>query len=583
MKRRLWTAAVAYGAACLKATEVTVVVSTDVPCARVQSVQVFVGETSAELETLAPAAQTQVCDAKGNIGSVVIVPPSSGDSRVIFSVVAGVDTPTDQCRKNGYRGCVVARRALRFVDHTPLQLPVKLAARCLGESCAAVGGQLGTCQDGFCVPAAISDPQGCTTPGNCSPAPSPVGLSGTLVASSVGPYGVGFGYQHHSFYSQGSPNHWIFYFDPKMPSQIESRISSDLSNWTEGPIVQLPGALGDGNNFDVAYAHIGDADVVHIVADVALPNIFETVHVRTTIDSNSLTQPSIVQFPNTTNANACPDDGPSTLVTADGHVLDVTAWTLRQGTSCDSNIYRSATADDGVSFAADFALAGYYISVPGYTHSHDLIELSPNRVLGAWPDQDIQQGQDQALYRSVGWDLSDTFAASEDGGVKQAPSAEVFFAQDGGVATSGDNDWSLCRLSSTDVWAIRHVTKADGGTGDFEAMRFDGASWHPAPAPHLAASNLNAGLVLLSDTLDTDGLLAATLTSDNLVHVERWTPKSGWSRSFDASPVVNGVTTPVQHLSGTPCGTAHPLLFWTQNAKAPYDLYVADAYPMFAP
>ena len=113
-------------------------------------------------------------------------------------------------------------------------------------------------------------------------------------------------------------------------------------------------------------------------------------------------------------------------------------------------------------------------------------------------------------------------------------------------------------------------------------MRYDGKAWHSAPAPPLAASNLNAGLVLLSDTLDADGLLAATLTSDNLVHVAQWNPKAGWNNAFDASMAVNGVPTPVQHISGTPCGTAHPLLFWTQNAKAPFDLYVADAYGLFA-
>jgi outer membrane protein assembly factor BamB len=147
-------------AACRSPTQIDVTVSTDVPCARVSGTSLTSG-TLGEIERIPPAATTSSC-ANEYIGSVVLVPNGDDGALVGFKVVAGLDgQPVDQCAPDdaGSYGsrCIVSRRALRYLPHTPLVVDVRLSGACAGIAC----DPLSTCVEGTCVPALIGNPAAC--------------------------------------------------------------------------------------------------------------------------------------------------------------------------------------------------------------------------------------------------------------------------------------------------------------------------------------------------------------------------------------------------------------------------------------
>ena len=164
-------------------------VTTDAQCVDVRGTSITVGSASA-LEAKAPAARTDACSSSGRIGSLAVVPSGDKDDEVAIRVVTGVGKSPEACIDDGYvGGCIVARRILRFLPHTPLVLPVHMGIDCLDVPCGATQ----TCFKGQCVPAKID----CTDSGGCMPQ---VGDGGTTdagidgsggAAGSAGSGGVG--------------------------------------------------------------------------------------------------------------------------------------------------------------------------------------------------------------------------------------------------------------------------------------------------------------------------------------------------------------------------------------------------------
>jgi hypothetical protein len=124
---------------------------------------IFVVGTLGGLAGRPASASTRICDATGP-RTLVVVPSSSKSGEVAVEIVAGVDTPVEECAARGYQGCIVARRALRFLPHTPLRLPIALRRSCIGVRCA----EADTCVRGVCVPATIGDPESCAE-SDCGP------------------------------------------------------------------------------------------------------------------------------------------------------------------------------------------------------------------------------------------------------------------------------------------------------------------------------------------------------------------------------------------------------------------------------
>lgn len=137
-------------ASCREPTEITLQVHTNLPCdpnGNWHGVAVYVGKPGADLEQGAPALVTDACQSGGRIGSLVVVPSGSKSDELGVRVVAGLSRKPEDCAAESYRGCVVARRALRFTPHTPLELDIALNADCVSIGCDPAH----TCVSGSCI------------------------------------------------------------------------------------------------------------------------------------------------------------------------------------------------------------------------------------------------------------------------------------------------------------------------------------------------------------------------------------------------------------------------------------------------
>jgi hypothetical protein len=173
--------------ACQTATGVELVLSTNVACERLQGVQVFAGRPG-ELEQAVPAAEDRSCQG-GSLGTIVAQPPSSDRTAVAaFRVVLGVTRPVSECTSaDGYAGCIVQRRELRYLERELLRLPIVMYERCIGVACDPSS----TCaSNGLCVSARLAD-GACRPPLSCLPVGDPgLGPDGGSGSSSGGSDGA---------------------------------------------------------------------------------------------------------------------------------------------------------------------------------------------------------------------------------------------------------------------------------------------------------------------------------------------------------------------------------------------------------
>jgi hypothetical protein len=145
---------------CRSPTEVVVLLTTDVPCPSVTETSIAAGAPGAVGTT--PGATTPGCNADG-IGTIVLVPSDGKGDPFGIEVVTAVGVPLDTCSAEHVGPqCIVARRKMAFIPHTPLTLPIAMRAACLGKTCDPDS----TCVAGRCVSAYV-DPEGCTAPGGC--------------------------------------------------------------------------------------------------------------------------------------------------------------------------------------------------------------------------------------------------------------------------------------------------------------------------------------------------------------------------------------------------------------------------------
>jgi hypothetical protein len=133
--------------ACRGATQVTVTITTELPCSELRGVSIGVAADPALAEERAGAgrfvATTHQCDSPSTVGSIVVTP---GASSVGIVVIAGIDVESVSCKPPAYEGCVVARRRLSFVEHGSLEIGIGVSRSCLGVPCDTQT----SCVDGKC-------------------------------------------------------------------------------------------------------------------------------------------------------------------------------------------------------------------------------------------------------------------------------------------------------------------------------------------------------------------------------------------------------------------------------------------------
>jgi hypothetical protein len=610
-------------AACRSPTQITFEAATDVPCAQLDDTYVTTGGLDILGQPLSPTAKAPQCTTAGQIGSLVVVPRGDDNALVAMEMVVGVGVPTSTCAADSSH-CIVAKRALRFIPHDPLTVDVKLGLACEGVQCDPTA----TCVDGTCKSAVINDPGQCggagcgetvlgaedggagdaapdsssdaardatlgndaapdaagdgpaeaTSPEDAAP-DAPInptcssGASGAVVvpiATTGMATATGLGQQRH--FVATSCTSYFYFYPSDDGTELLTQTSTDFATWTPGDVVTLPnGGVRYGDDFAVAYAALGGKQVVHILADVepTVGGSTDVAHGRTTIQGGHVAQPVFVSLPNTGGGNlGCNQDGPSVLITADGHVYDATGWLEHPSSQCDLNVLEAEGVDDGTTFSGTFDLVGLSVSVPTFTFAHDLVELpEAGAILGAYPDLDDQGNAE--TFRAVAV-VSSPFDAGFGQG---APTADELFQT--GSAQSWFGDWAICRLADDDVQVVRHTfTGGDAGSASaFGAMRYDGTSWSGESPPASTASPLNSGLALVSGMDPSKGLVLATVDgSGTSLNLAQWSPSTG---SWTTLPSIARAA-PIRALAGSGCASMKPAVFWTEGAGPTYQIVAAD-------
>lgn len=149
---------------CAAPTQVRVTVRTD-ECTSGSTTTITVGVLGG-IETKDPGPSSSKCEpgnGGGRIGQLVVQPSDAKDADFAFKVVTGVGSLADACKAPDYKGCIVARRALRFLPHEDLEVVVDMRRSCLDNPCDPSS----TCVKGICRSARISDPSGCKSGAPC--------------------------------------------------------------------------------------------------------------------------------------------------------------------------------------------------------------------------------------------------------------------------------------------------------------------------------------------------------------------------------------------------------------------------------
>jgi hypothetical protein len=151
---------------CRTPAQVTVELSTDVPCSDAPITTLKVGRSAVEVDGRPPVLQTERCD-HGRIGSVVIAPSGADDEAFALKVLLAYGSSTIESCESAERerdvaafmGCIAVRHDLEFEPHSEIVLPLMLEMNCNGVLC----GVHATCVGGACVPSGPCDDGGCPT------------------------------------------------------------------------------------------------------------------------------------------------------------------------------------------------------------------------------------------------------------------------------------------------------------------------------------------------------------------------------------------------------------------------------------
>jgi hypothetical protein len=150
---------------CRSATQITVDIRTlGMTCADLKGVSIVVAgsrddaENKLDGDTLSAQIPRGECGADDHrLGTLVVTPGSSHAAIIVRARVSeGPDSP---CKRPEYTGCIIARRAFSFVDHTSETLPITLEASCTNKPCDPTT----SCRTGTCVDSSANCSEGADT------------------------------------------------------------------------------------------------------------------------------------------------------------------------------------------------------------------------------------------------------------------------------------------------------------------------------------------------------------------------------------------------------------------------------------
>ena len=560
---------------CATATEISVDIYSDVDCTKNAEVGLIMGGKLTDLQTNALSSTAVHCDPSQRVGRIVIAPSGDHDEELAFEVITrNDDQALESCTAaNNYKGCIVARRQLRFEPHTALDVRVDLRRDCLDKPCdpsstcihggcysavcpatgCATDDILSTGLDGGAsvVPeagssdASVSDvttttqtPEGSVDAGAKCPAPAAATAGSRTVVANTGSVLIptGLGVQNHLFFAANDCRYWYFHIDAAT-TRLHTMVSKDLLTWDAGPDIRPGGndllfnstselAKTNGGNFSIAYRDFNGVDTFHMVIDQPTtggggPTGYP-FDVRFTLAGPTgaaiPTMPVLHQLVPTdhgVNGGNCQNtDGPAVAYSEDGHVYISSGWYFEQvrGTYCDMNVYVSADAETGTGdwSKTDFAWSGYFITAH-FTMSRLLIPLpGPQTVYGAFAEPETAGG---FQFYNSGWitNLHDW-----DGGYDGSVRTPTWDSADAGNDVF---DNANTNISGSNDWNVCVVTTTDGHAlrrlsgGSFEARKLTASGWIADTAPN---NVLSGGLA--KDSADVYGSGLVIMSDGELTH-----------------------------------------------------------------
>lgn len=370
------------------------------------------------------------------------------------------------------------------------------------------------------------------------PPPSTVvlALGGAVVAPT------GNAQQTHLVYAVHSARWWLFTIDDDTTS-LRTYSSADFVTWTANtPLVLLHTHANEGANFSVAYADIGGADVVHIgFSHRKADDDLRHLHTRAVISGVAIAYGAQDEIEKVGDPLLLGADGCSTVITQDGHVMDLTGWAPYGGlpnSTGNACSYSGLNVELGTGWTPGFGTRKDIVAETRIINARIGLDMGGAEVVSLWEGAEVEPNP-----TSVQW--------ARWNGTTWSTAGAVFAA----AAPTAANDWSATRLSSGEVHAVRRTI-----AGAYQHRKLVGTTWSNGQTIPAMPGIANAGVVLLS--LGPRMLLATIGADVNAsVNVTTWngTAWAAWS-TVEGSLATRGA------LAGHASAAGGGSLIWSEQA-----------------
>jgi len=399
-------------------------------------------------------------------------------------------------------------------------------------------------ETGAALPDGAPGPDGAAPPDAADgglPPPTTVVLApaGTVAAPT------GNAQQTHLVYAVHSQRWWLFTIDSNDVNALHTYSSADFVTWVAGASLAMPYThANEGGNFSVAYADLGGTDVVHIgFSHRIASNDRRHLHTRATIAAGAIAFGTPQEVVAVTDPLLIDPDGCATVISPDGHVMDLTGWAPYGGLSTQTGnacAYLASNVDTGASWTSGFGARDDIATAIRTMNARVGLPTTGSQVVSLWETADLEPSP-----TNVGW--------AQWNGSSWGIAGYVFAT----ALSQGYNDWAVTRLTNGEIHAVRRTA-----LGADQHRKLVAGSWTDGQAIAAMPGVLNGGLVLLS--LDTRMLLA-TIGSDTAksVDVATWDGAtwSAWS-AIESAP---GART---FLSGHASPVGGAALLWTEQVAS---------------
>jgi len=398
-------------------------------------------------------------------------------------------------------------------------------------------------ETGATLPDGALDPDGAVPPDGATEAGVPPPTTVVLAPAGTVAAPTGNAQQTHLVYAVHSQRWWLFTIDSNDVNALRTYSSADFVTWVAGASLALPHThASEGANFSVAYADLGGTDVVHIGFSHRIASDDRRhLHTRATIAAGTIAFGTPQELVAVTDTLLLDPDGCTTVITPDGHVMDLTGWAPYGGFSTATGnacAFLASNVDTGATWTPGFGPRDDIATAIRTVNARVGLPTTGSQVLTLWETADLEPSP-----TNVGW--------AEWNGSSWGTYGFVFAS----ASSQGYNDWAVTRLANGEVHAVRRTS-----LGAYQHRKLVSSSWTDGQPIAAMPGVLNGGLVLLS--LGTRMLLA-TIGADTAKAVEVTTWDGATWSAWSAIESATGART---FLSGHASPAGGAALLWTEQA-----------------